>query len=157
MGQVATVIGFNPSALKGTKWHEHLLRFVFGGACTVGAGLIATHYGPVIGGLFLAFPAIFPAGASLIEKHEREKKKEIGSDGTRRGRIAAGIDAEGSGFGAIALMAFAAVVWRWLPGSRPSLVIGGATFAWVATAAVLWGLYRVRWMEQLRRSRREGR
>ena len=26
---------------------------------------------PVIGGLFLAFPAIFPASASLIEAHEK--------------------------------------------------------------------------------------
>jgi hypothetical protein len=32
-------------------------------------GLIAARFGPVVGGLFLAFPAIFPASATLIEKH----------------------------------------------------------------------------------------
>ena len=35
----------------------------------------AKRYGPGVAGLFLAFPAIFPAGATLIEKHEKEKKR----------------------------------------------------------------------------------
>jgi hypothetical protein len=30
--------------------------------------------GPRVGGLFLAFPAIFPASATLVEKHEKQKK-----------------------------------------------------------------------------------
>jgi len=38
---------------------------------TVIAGLIAFRFGPVVGGLFLAFPAIFPASATLIERHGR--------------------------------------------------------------------------------------
>src|ERR1700749_102301 len=88
-----TMIEFRPSALKESKPHEYLLRFLFGGACCVLAGLVAKRYGPEIGGLFLAFPAIFPAGASLIESHERRKKREIGKDGTNRGRMAAGSDA----------------------------------------------------------------
>jgi len=33
---------------------------------------------PRIGGLFLAFPAILPASATLIEKHERDKKDSLG-------------------------------------------------------------------------------
>jgi hypothetical protein len=33
---------------------------------------------PVVGGLFLAFPAIFPASATLIEKHVRERKEKAG-------------------------------------------------------------------------------
>ena len=37
------------SSLKDTKASEHILRFVLGGAVTVGAGLIARHWGPVIG------------------------------------------------------------------------------------------------------------
>ena len=54
---------------------EYLIRFVFGGAglVCVAAGLIAKKFGPGVGGLFLAFPAIFPAGASLVESHERKK------------------------------------------------------------------------------------
>ena len=39
---------------------------------------------PVVGGLFLAFPAIFPASATLIEKHGRERKEKAGLAGARR-------------------------------------------------------------------------
>jgi hypothetical protein len=53
------------------------LRFVLGGLATIVAGLIAEHWGPVVGGLFLAFPAIFCATATLIEKHERERKQTV--------------------------------------------------------------------------------
>jgi hypothetical protein len=65
------IIQFKPSALRQTRWYEYLIRFGLGGAMTVVAGLIAARFGPVIGGLFLAFPAIFPASATLIEKHVR--------------------------------------------------------------------------------------
>ena len=56
-------------ALRQTKWYEYAVRFLFGGTITVLAGVIAKQYGPTMGGLFLAFPAIFPAGATLVEKH----------------------------------------------------------------------------------------
>jgi hypothetical protein len=46
-----------------------------------------------IGGLFLAFPAIFPASATLIEKHVRERKEKAGLPGARRGKEAAAFDA----------------------------------------------------------------
>ena len=48
------------TSLKETKLHEYALRFVFGGICTVLAGLIAKRYVLGLGGLFLTFPAIFP-------------------------------------------------------------------------------------------------
>ena len=53
----------NLSGLHETNWKDYIIRFVFGGAITVITGLIARKFGPVIGGLFLAFPAIFPASA----------------------------------------------------------------------------------------------
>jgi hypothetical protein len=61
-----------PSALGQTKWYEYAIRFLFGGMITAVAGMIAKQFGPGIGGLFLAFPAIFPASATLIEKHETQ-------------------------------------------------------------------------------------
>src|SRR5258705_113842 len=79
-------IRLNLAALKQIKWHEYLTRFLLGGAITVITGLVAKHFGPVIGGLFLAFPAIFPSGATLIEKNEREKKHRAGISHTMRGR-----------------------------------------------------------------------
>jgi hypothetical protein len=77
------------SSLSETKPHEYALRFLFGGSRTALAGLIAKGYGPEVGGLFLAFPAIFPAAASLIQNHEIRRKAEIGTDGVDRGRNAA--------------------------------------------------------------------
>jgi hypothetical protein len=71
-GPPLMIVQFKPSALRQAYWYEYLVRFGLGGAMTVVAGLIAARFGPVIGGLFLAFPAIFPASATLIEKHVRE-------------------------------------------------------------------------------------
>ena len=45
-------------ALQKTRWYEFALRGLFGGLITVATGVIARRYGPVLGGLFLAFPAI---------------------------------------------------------------------------------------------------
>jgi hypothetical protein len=39
------------------------------------------EWGPAVVGLFLAFPAIFPASATLIEKHERQRKQRQGLTG----------------------------------------------------------------------------
>ena len=71
-------VSFDLAGLKQTTWHEYAKRFLFGGAVTVIAGMLAKIYGPVFGGLFLAFPAIFPASATLLEKHQREKSKQLG-------------------------------------------------------------------------------
>jgi hypothetical protein len=64
------------ASLRQVKWCEHLTRFLIGGIISVLAALIAKAFGPVVGGLFLAFQAIFPAGATFLDKHEREKKQK---------------------------------------------------------------------------------
>jgi hypothetical protein len=102
-------IRFNVTALRQTRWYEVLTRFLLGGAITVATGLIAQHWGPVIGGLFLAYPAILPSGATLIEKHEREKKRRAGIVHTIRGRLAAAVDVRGAALGSLAL---AVLAWR---------------------------------------------
>jgi hypothetical protein len=48
---------------------------------TVLAGFVADHYGPVLGGLFLAFPGIFPASVSLVENHKMLREKAEGKVG----------------------------------------------------------------------------
>jgi hypothetical protein len=126
------------SSLKQTNFREHLVRFVLGGAVTVAAGLIGRKWGPVIGGLFLAFPAIFPAGATLIEEHEVKRKWEIGRDGRGRGRQAAALDALGAALGAIGLAAFAVVLWRFLPGHSSWAAVGFAVAAWAIVSGGLW-------------------
>jgi len=148
-------IKIDTSGLGQSKWFEYLLRFVFGGAVTAFAGIVAKQCGPVIGGLFLAFPAIFPASATLIDKHEKERKEQAGLNGVTRGRSAAGVDAAGAAMGSIGLIAFALVVWRYLPHSSTAIVLASATTLWLITSVSVWELREKlcrRWA--FRRSRR---
>jgi Protein of unknown function (DUF3147) len=126
------------SALRRTRWHEYLLRFVLGGAVTVLAGLIADRFGPGVGGLFLAFPAIFPASATLISSHEKEKKARRGLSGTERGRQLAATDAAGATMGAVGLIAFAVVAWCILPKHATPIAIACASAAWLSVSLLLW-------------------
>jgi len=126
------------STLGQTKWHDYAVRFLFGGLITAIAGMIAKKFGPGIGGLFLAFPAIFPASATLIEKHEEEKKESLGLNGAARGRSAASVDAAGSSMGSIGLFIFAFVVWQFLPRDRAWMVLGGATVLWLGVSVAIW-------------------
>ena len=80
------IVKVNLSALKNTRGYEYALRFVLGGSATVFTGEITAGLWPTTGGLFLAFPAIFCASVTLVEKHERERKQKVGGRGTRRGR-----------------------------------------------------------------------
>jgi hypothetical protein len=72
------IVAVSTSGLKRAKWYEFLLRFVLGGAVTSTAGILAKKFGPSFGGLFLAFPAILAASATLVEKHERRRKEKKG-------------------------------------------------------------------------------
>jgi MFS family permease len=141
------LIKFNLAALKKTKGSEYLVRFALGGVLTALTGLIAQHTGPVIGGLFLAFPAIFPASATLVERHERDKKRRAGINDTLRGRLSAALDARGALLGALALIAFAVIVWQGLPMTWAPVVLCIALVAWLALATLLWRLRRLhtRW------------
>jgi hypothetical protein len=135
---------FDLSALRKTKWYEYAVRFAFGGAVTVSAGLIAKYFGPVAGGLFLAFPAIFPASATLIEKHERRKKRRAGIAQTRRGQQAAALDAYGAAMGSLGLLCFAVIAWKLLPLGNPVFVLLGATLSWLGVSIVIWRLRKSR-------------
>lgn len=129
------------SSLSRTEWWEYAIRFVLGGLATVLAGLVAHYIGPRVGGLFLAFPAIFCASATLIERHERTHKEKLGLKGQRRGRYAAALDAAGSGLGSIAMVGFAAVV-SWASDAGPLSALSAGLTAWLIVAVTLWWLRR---------------
>jgi len=93
---------------------------------------------PRVGGLFLAFPAIFPASATLIEKHEKQKKQRQGLDGTVRGRMAASIDAAGAAIGSLGLAVFALVMWKLAPRDSHWMVLIAATASWLAVSVLVW-------------------
>jgi hypothetical protein len=107
---------------------ELAIRFAFGGGITVVTHLIANAWGPVVAGLFLAFPALLPASLTLIRRHD--------------GPTEAAEDARGALAGCVALAVFAAVVWWGFGGDRsPAVVLFTAAAAWFAVAVALWRLF----------------
>lgn len=131
-------IQVNFANLGQSRWYEYLSRFVFGGIATALAGIIAKEYGPAVGGLFLAFPAIFPATATLIESHENKRKRETGGHGIVRGRKAAALDALGASAGAFGLMVFGVVVWQAIVPLSLWATLLAAVFAWLVVSVCAW-------------------
>lgn len=134
----------NLAALGRSKWYEYFVRFAFGSAVTVLSGVVAKKYGPEIGGLFLAFPAIFPATATLLEKHETQKENSV-----MRARALAGIDAAGASMGSIGLMGFAILLWQGAPRYSFIAVLGAASIGWLVISLALWWA-RKTWLRHLR-------
>jgi hypothetical protein len=132
------LIGINVAKLREGTPTEYLIRFLFGGIVTVLATLIAGHYGPIIGGLFLAFPGIFAPGLSMTETHAIERKAEAGANGTLFARAEASIEAAGASIGALGLAAFALVLWKGLPTHSLALVLPLAGATWLLVSVLLW-------------------
>jgi hypothetical protein len=126
------------SSLREAHWWQFAVRFFLGGAVTVCTGLIARRFGPVVGGLFLAFPAIFPATATLIEGHEIEKKRKAGIDGRARGRKAAALDAAGAVLGGWGMLCFGCAAWLALARYSTVLALVLAAMLWLIVSASLW-------------------
>lgn len=138
-----SAIKCHAGALKTTSWWEHLIRFIFGGAITVIATLLARKYGPAFGGLFLAFPAIFPASATMLERHERMEKEKKGVEAGNRGGDAAALEARGAAIGSLALMIFAVFLWLLLPVTSAWILVGAGAL-WLVAAAGFWAIRKYR-------------
>jgi hypothetical protein len=117
-------ITVEPAKLKQAKPKDYAVRFVFGGAITLLTGLIAHYFGPLVGGLFLAFPAILPASVTFLQQHEDHHQ--------------AGIDALGAAVGAVGLLAFALLIWLLAPRLPAWLVIALAAVLWLVASTLLW-------------------
>lgn len=135
-------IALNFEGLRRTRWHEYGIRFLVGGAITALVGVIGKEFGPSIGGLFLAFPAIFPASATLVEKHEVEKKRNAGVNGVARGREVAGVDAAGAAMGTLGLLAFALFVSYLLPREPAWQVLLGGALIWMGVSVAVWWIWK---------------
>jgi hypothetical protein len=144
-------VSFHVSKLFQVRWSEYAVRFFFGGLITVCAGLIAKYFGPVVGGLFLGFPAIFPATATLVDRHEREKKEKAGIPKTIRGRQVAALDALGAAMGGVGLITFGVLVWKLLPLLRTILVLTISTAGWFGVSFLLWRFRKSKTRLQLQR------
>ncbi len=114
--------------LKEAKPIDFVVRFVFGAAISVVAAVVSIRFGPKVGGLFLAFPAILPATLTLLEQKE--------------GKLKATADASGGIIGAFGLAAFAIVVSLLLRATQPVIAVAAALLAWVAVAIGLYFMFR---------------
>ena len=123
--------------LREGRWYEYVIRFVLGGLATVVAGLISSEWGPSIGGLFLALPAIFCASATLIEKHEIRRKREAGLVGRRRGQQAAALDAAGAALGSLGMLAFA-ITFSLLVTQNAAMAFAASLAVWSVVSVTAW-------------------
>jgi hypothetical protein len=118
--------GIEPAKLRDIKPTELAVRFVFGAAVSIGAGVLGKAVGARFGGMFLAFPAILPASLTLIQDKE----------GTRK----ADRDAIGAVLGGLALAVFAGIGEAAFGHFGPGVVLGLAAIGWLAVAFALYGL-----------------
>jgi hypothetical protein len=141
------LIRLSISSLKDSRWYEYIIRFALGGGATVFTGVASSRFGPAVGGLFLALPAIFCASATLIESHEQRRKRRAGRAGHRRGQQAAALDAAGAALGSLGMFAFAVTF---------SVVVERQTIAAFAAGLCAWAIVAfLAWWSWLRlRSRR---
>jgi len=135
------IIKIDLTALRQIRWCEYAVRFLFGGMVTVVTGILAKRYGPVLGGLFLAFPAIFPASVTLVSNHESERTKARPYlKDVARGRKAAALEARGAAMGSVGLAAFACAVWMLLTRWSAPASLGGALAVWIGVSVSVWRL-----------------
>ncbi len=108
---------------------DYVVRFAFGAAIALVAGLLGMWLGPKFGGVFLGFPAILPASLTLIQKKD--------------GKEQAAIDSEGAVLGAVGFVGFAIAVALLVVrvGVVPTVIV--ALIVWTAIAVALYALARI--------------
>lgn len=118
-----------PSDIAEHGMKDYAVRFGFGAAIALVAGLLGMWLGPKFGGVFLSFPAILPASLTLIQKKD--------------GKEQAAIDSEGAVLGALGFVGFAIVVTLLVVrlGVVPTVIV--ALIVWTAIAVALYALVRV--------------
>jgi hypothetical protein len=112
--------GVDLSKLSKIRPKDIAVRFCFGAAISLVAGLISLAFGATAGGMFLAFPAILPAALTLVEKKE--------------GTEAAIHDLDGTIIGAAALGAFALVAGAGLRAGSAALALPAALATWLGAS-----------------------
>jgi hypothetical protein len=127
-----------PSEVRRHKVKDYFIRFCFGAAISLVAGIIGMKFGPKVGGVFLAFPAILPASLTLIQQES--------------GKEEAAIDSEGAILGALAMVVFAIVTFLAVVKLGVAVTLFLALALWLVIAV---GLYAaIQLFLQVRKSNR---
>jgi nicotinamide-nucleotide amidase len=117
-------VGSDAARLRTITRRDLAVRFVFGAAISVCAGLVDLALGHRAGGVLLAFPAILPAALTIIE--------------SREGTSHATSDVRGAAVGALGLIAFALTVLA-LAGRIPTaLALLLAALTWLLVSGALY-------------------
>ena len=123
-------LGIDRDRLLRPQWAPLGLRFAFGAAIALVAGLIGMRFGPRVGGLFLAFPAVLPAALTLIEREAGPAKTDV--------------DAIGAVLGSAAMVVFAVLVAVLMARVGAPVAVAAGAAAWVLVALALFaGLRRL--------------
>jgi hypothetical protein len=121
-----TGVGSDAGRLRGTKPRDLVVRFGFGAAVSVAAGLVGLAWGERAGGVLLAFPAILPAALTLIE--------------SREGTSTAVADVRGAVAGALGMLCFALTVLALVGRTPTAVTLLAASAAWtLVSTAVYFG------------------
>ena len=131
------IVGFQAKKLRDVQPRHLAIRFAFGAAVSVVASVCGVVFSPVVGGMFLAFPAILPASLTLLEEKEGTK--------------AAVEDVGGAVLGSVGLVAFAVLAAVLFTLTLDAFVFASATAGWVVLSI---GLYLIgallRWRARVR-------
>src|SRR5207249_5699965 len=84
-GHAEPLVGLDPGKLRKVKPHELTIRFAFGAAISIVAGVVSLVAGPAAGGMFLAFPALLPAPDTLVAADENNAHAGLDVQGAGRG------------------------------------------------------------------------
>jgi len=122
-------IGTQVAKVGDLRLRDLIVRFTFGAITSAVAGSLSILFSPIVGGVFLAFPAILAASLTLIA--EEEDKEESREDG------------RGAAVGALALAAFAGIGVLTFTVIAWPMALAVASGGW---ALVALGLYQLLWV-----------
>jgi PncC family amidohydrolase len=117
-------VGSDAGRLRSIGARDLLVRFGFGAAVSIAAGLVGLAAGQRAGGVLLAFPAILPAALTLVE--------------SREGTSTAVSDVRGAAVGALGMLGFAVTVMALAGRISTLLALAVAAVAWVVISVALY-------------------
>jgi hypothetical protein len=123
-------VGTQFEKVRDLRSRDLVVRFVFGAATSAVAGTLSILFSPIVGGVFLAFPAILAASLTLIAEEEDKTEAREDARGATVGAVAL------AGFAAIGVLTFTAIAWP--------LALGVAFAGWILAALALYALLWVR-------------